>query len=105
MSSIWNGRAYAATVWRKVPLEIIWDGQVWNMDAWAMPKGGPNPEQAKAFITFATDAKRMAEQASYLAYGPTRRSAARPPWDRPCGRAPGRAAGSRSQSRTGPCLA
>ena len=75
MSSIWNGRAYAATVWHKVPLEIIWDGQVWNMDAWAMPKGGPNPEQAKAFITFATDAKRMAEQASYLAYGPTRRSA------------------------------
>ncbi|MEM7221776.1 MAG: ABC transporter substrate-binding protein [Pseudomonadota bacterium] len=75
MSSVWNGRVYAATAWAKAPLAIIWDGQVWNMDVWVMPKGGPNPQLAKEFITFATDPKRMAAQTSYLAYGPTRRSA------------------------------
>ena len=32
-------------------------------------------KEAEAFITFATDSKRMAEQVAYLAYGPTRRSA------------------------------
>ena len=75
MTSVWNGRVYAAVTWHKQPLEIIWDGQVWNMDAWAMPRHSPSPDEAEAFIAFATDPKRMAEQASYLAYSPTRRSA------------------------------
>ncbi len=76
MSSAWNGRIFEAVRDRGADLTIIWDRQVWNMDAWGIPKGSENQAEALDFITFATDPRRLAEQASYIAYAPSRRSAA-----------------------------
>lgn len=76
MSSAWNGRIFEAVRDRGANLEIIWDRQMWNMDAWGIPKGTERLGEARAFIKFALDPKRLAEQASYVAYGPARRSSA-----------------------------
>ncbi|MEE9589806.1 MAG: extracellular solute-binding protein [Hyphomicrobiaceae bacterium] len=76
MSSAWNGRIFEAVRDRGADLAIIWDRQVWNMDAWGIPKGSENRAEALEFITFATDPRRLAEQANYIAYAPSRRSAA-----------------------------
>jgi len=75
MSSAWNGRIYSAMVERKAPLDILWDGQVWDMEMWAVPKGGLRRDEALDFIAFATAPRRLAEQAKYIAYGPARHSA------------------------------
>ncbi len=76
MSSAWNGRIFEAVRDRGANLEIIWDGQMWNMDAWSIPKGTDRLVEARAFIKFALDPKRLAEQSSQVAYGPARRSSA-----------------------------
>ncbi len=75
MSSAWNGRIFEAVRDREADLVIIWDQQVWNMGAWGIPKGSENRAEALEFITFATDPRRLAEQASYIALAPSRRSA------------------------------
>lgn len=56
------------------PFEIIWDGQVWDLDLWVMPKGAPNKDAAMEFVKFSTDTKRLAAQASWISYGPVRKS-------------------------------
>jgi putative spermidine/putrescine transport system substrate-binding protein len=45
------------------------------MDVWSIPTGATNRAEALDFIVFATAPERLAEQASYVAYGPARRSA------------------------------
>ena len=75
MSSAWNGRIFDEVQERGTPLGIVWDHAVWNMDVWVIPKGAVNRAEALDFIAFATTPERLAEQASYLAYGPARRSA------------------------------
>lgn len=79
MSAAYSPRAYAAMVGgkdtEKAPIDIIWDGQVWTMSFWAVPKGARGGETAAAFLKFATSAEQQAKFATYLAYGPTRRSA------------------------------
>ena len=59
---------------RGADIEIIWDGQIWSMDAWGIPKGTENLEEALGFVRFATEPERLAAQASMVAYGPARRS-------------------------------
>ncbi len=76
MSTAYNGRIFNAQVSEKKPFEIVWDGQVWDLDLWVIPKGAPNVADAKKFIAFSTDTKRNAGQASYISYGPVRKSAA-----------------------------
>ena len=76
MSSAWNGRIFEAVKDRGSDLVIVWDRQVWNLDTWGIPKGSENLEEALDFIAFATEPRRLAEQAGYIAYGPARRSAA-----------------------------
>ena len=75
MSSVWNGRIFFHNQTRAEPYGTIWDGNVWEREYWAIPKGSPNAEVAKAFIGFATEAKRQAAQANQIAYSPARRSA------------------------------
>jgi len=54
---------------------ILWDGQIYDIDAWAIPKSSKNKEEAMRFISFATSPQRLAEQAQLIAYGPMRKSA------------------------------
>lgn len=74
MSSVYSGRVFDA-VQRGANLEILWDHQVWFYDVWAIPKHGTRTAVALEFIRFATSTESLARQASYIPYGPVRRSA------------------------------
>lgn len=74
MSTAYNGRIFAAAVSEGKPFESVWDGQVYEYDVLAIPKGAKNMEAAKQFLTFATDTQRLADQAKYISYGPARKS-------------------------------
>lgn len=76
MASGYNGRFFDAMAHRGVPIEILWDGQVQEHEAWAIPRGSRHPEAARDFIRFATTTRRLAALASRIPYGPARRSAA-----------------------------
>lgn len=75
MTSAYNGRIYDAITEKDENFEIVWDGQVWDIDLWGIPKGTDNLEQALKFVAYSTEPQRLADQAGYSAYGPARRSA------------------------------
>ncbi len=77
MTSAYNGRLYNAIFKEKKNFVIIWDGQVWDIDLWGIVKGTRNLDEALEFVKFATDTKRLADQARYISYGPVRRSSMR----------------------------
>lgn len=74
MTSAYNGRLFNAIAKEKKPFVIVWDGQVWALDLWAIPKGAPNLEAALEFVKFSTDTQRLADQARWISYGPARKS-------------------------------
>lgn len=74
MSTAYNGRIFNAAVAEGQPLEVVWDGQILDFDLFVVPKGAPNKEEAMKFISFSTDTKRLADQASWISYGPARKS-------------------------------
>jgi putative spermidine/putrescine transport system substrate-binding protein len=76
MATGYNGRFFDAMVGEKKPFTIIWDGQYMDLDMFAIPKGSPNPEAAMEYLKYATDTQRLADQAKYIAYGPSRKSSA-----------------------------
>ncbi|MFD2440062.1 extracellular solute-binding protein [Paracoccus kondratievae] len=76
MTTGYNGRFFDAMVGEGKPFEIIWDGQYMDMDMFAIPKGSPNPEAALEYLKFATSTEQLANQAKYIAYGPSRKSSA-----------------------------
>ncbi|MEM0988574.1 MAG: polyamine ABC transporter substrate-binding protein [Pseudomonadota bacterium] len=74
MTTAYNGRIFNAVAAEDKPFNIIWDGQVWDLDLWIIPKGAPNKDAAMDFMAFSTDTERLAGQASWISYGPTRQS-------------------------------
>jgi len=76
MTAAYNGRIFNAAVTEGKPFEIVWDGQVYEYNLFAIPKGAPNREAALEFIKFATDTQRLADQAKWISYGPARKSSA-----------------------------
>lgn len=56
-------------------IRTIWDGQLYQLDVFGIPKGDPKKQLALDFIRFATAPARLAEEARYLPYGPARLSA------------------------------
>jgi len=77
MASGYNGRFFHAQVVEGAPISVIWDGQLLDYNAWAIPKGADDAELARDFIAFATSTKRLADQANRISYGPARESAQR----------------------------
>ncbi len=73
-ASGYNGRIFNATVNENQPFQIIWDAQVFELDGWVVPKG--KLDKVKAYLSFATDTQRLADQAKYISYGPARISSA-----------------------------
>lgn len=73
-ASAYNGRIFNAQVNEDQPFEIIWDGQVFELDGWVVPKG--KLDKMADFLKFATDTQRLADQAKYISYGPARKSSA-----------------------------
>jgi putative spermidine/putrescine transport system substrate-binding protein len=76
MGLAFNGRAFMSIVASEQPLEIIWDHQIYTYDYWSIPRGAEFQDAAREFIGFATSPDSLAAQASWLPYGPSRRSAA-----------------------------
>lgn len=74
MSTAYNGRIFNAAVGEGQPMEVVWDGQILDFDLFVVPKGAPNVEEAMKFISFSTDTQRLADQASWISYGPARKS-------------------------------
>jgi putative spermidine/putrescine transport system substrate-binding protein len=75
MGLAFNGRAFMSIVASEQPLEIIWDHQIYTYDYWSIPRGAEFQDAAREFIGFATSPAPLAAQASWLPYGPSRRSA------------------------------
>lgn len=68
-----NGRFYDSIRQENKPFVIVWDGHVYDLDAWAIVKGSPKKELALKFIAYATGSKPLAGMPD-VAYGPTRKS-------------------------------
>ena len=74
LTTAYNGRLFNAIVEEKKPFVIVWDGQVWDLDMWAIPKGTRNLKSALEFVAYSTDTVRNWDQSNYISYGPVRRS-------------------------------
>lgn len=74
MTTAYNGRIFNAMAAEGKPFEVVWDAQVFDMDLWVMPKGAPNKEAALDFLAFSTSTEQLAAQASWISYGPARKS-------------------------------
>jgi len=61
--------------WLGPKLNIIWDRQLYEVEAFGIPKGDPRRKLAMDFIRFATESKSLGGMASWVAYGPARLSA------------------------------
>jgi putative spermidine/putrescine transport system substrate-binding protein len=74
MTIVWNGRIFGAIAAEGQPFGLIWDGQIYDLDLFVIPKGSPNKEAALDFVRFSTSTQPLADQASWIPYGPTRAS-------------------------------
>ncbi len=74
MTTAYNGRIFNAVASEGKPFSIVWDGQVYDLDLWGIPKGAKNKAAALEFIKFSTDTQRLADQAAWISYGPVRKS-------------------------------
>ena len=75
MTTAYNGRIFNAAVSEGKPFTIVWDGQVYENEMYAIPKGAPNKAEALQFIQFATSTEGLRAQAQQISYGPARKSA------------------------------
>lgn len=75
MTTAYNGRIYNANETDKRNFGIVWDGQVYEFDYWAIPKGTPRLDLAKQFLAFALSPQKQADQTRFIPYGPSRASA------------------------------
>lgn len=68
MSAAYSGRIIAAQ--KDSNLRVVWNGGIYDFDAWAIPKGSKHLEQARQFITFSLEAAQQQHFAESIAYGP-----------------------------------
>lgn len=75
MSSAYNGRIHAAKT-SGANLRVVWDGNLYQFDDWAIPKGTPNIDAAYQFISFAMRPDQQKLYTEKMAYGPSNTAAA-----------------------------
>ena len=75
MAHAYNGRVFKAAQVDGLPLSILWDAQLLEVEGWVIPKGAPNLQAARDFVAFSTAPEVLARAAEILPYGPPRRSA------------------------------
>lgn len=77
ISTAYNGRIFNAQVNEDQPFVIMWDQQMFEVDGWAVPAENVDQlDMIKDYLRFATDSQRLADQAKYISYGPSRASSA-----------------------------
>lgn len=74
MSSAYNGRISAAKK-EGTALELVWDGSVYALDYWAIPRGSENMDQIYDFLAIAADPANQMAYSQNVPYGPTISSA------------------------------
>ena len=74
MSSVFNGRIDAAQREGK-NLAISWNGSIYDLDYWVIPKGAKNKDVAEKFIAFASTPDAQYTYATKIAYGPVNNQA------------------------------
>ena len=73
-TTAWNGRVFNAVAAEDQSFEMVWDGQIYDLDLWVIPKGSKNKQAALDFVAFSTATEQLANQASWISYGPARAS-------------------------------
>jgi putative spermidine/putrescine transport system substrate-binding protein len=68
MSSAYNGRI--AAVQKESNLKVVWNGGVYDFDAWAIPKGSKTAAEAKKFIAYSVSPEQQKTYSENIAYGP-----------------------------------
>ena len=68
-----NGRFFDAIRRENKPFTIVWDGHLYDLDAWGIVKGTPKLQEALKFVAFTTTTKALAGFQD-VAYGPPRKS-------------------------------
>ncbi|MGN7869632.1 ABC transporter substrate-binding protein [Paracoccus sp. 22332] len=76
MAYAFNGRIFNAAQGEGKPFKIIWDGQIYEMEGWVVPKGAKNLKDAMKFVAWTTSPAPQARAAEFISYGPPRKSAA-----------------------------
>jgi len=74
MGFAFNGRLFNAIVADGMELTLIWQGQIYDVDYWAIPKHSKARREALDFVQFATAPEQMAAPSKWFAYGPMRQS-------------------------------
>lgn len=68
MSTAYNGRAFAAQQ-EGAPMKVVWNGSLYAIDSWAIPKGSPNKKAAEDFIAFSLKPEQQKIHTVKLGYG------------------------------------
>ena len=74
MSAAYNGRITNARNEGNKDLEIVWNGGLYEMEYWVIPKGTPNKSEAMKFIASTLLPERQVAYSTLIPYGPTRKS-------------------------------
>lgn len=74
MTSAYPNRIYTAVMQDKKPFGFLWDGEVKNIEGYAIVKGAKNLKAAQDFIRYSTSTEPLAKLASATALGPMRQS-------------------------------
>ena len=69
MSTAFNGRIDAAQREGK-NLKVVWDGSIYDLDYWVIPKGSPNKALAEQYIKYTVTSKPQQDYVHQIAYGP-----------------------------------
>jgi len=75
MVMAYNGRIADAVKKDGKPFKIVWDGQVYDYEWWAVPTGAKHAKTAAEFIVFASQPQRYADLTKYIPYAPPRKQA------------------------------
>lgn len=74
MSTAYAGRFQRPRQGARRPVTLLWDRQLWRATYWAIPATSNKLANAQRFISYATDAGRLAELSTRLWFGPARQS-------------------------------
>lgn len=70
-----SSRYYRGRVIDKKNFQPMWDGQIYSYDAWFIPKGAANKDNALKFLEFIMQPQILANFTKEVTYPPTRKSA------------------------------
>jgi len=75
MGIAFNGRVFTQAVRAQQTLRILWDGQIYQFNYWAVPAAAQNTDAVYELLRYVSMPERQARQTSWFPYGPLRKSA------------------------------